>query len=218
MHEMKGNYLYIWNNPREKYFIASGLTFRDFASVFPKNGGVVLLNHQSNAGTYDSVSCFSYIKNADLTALLRENIYSWGDFYWADYRGSSFPHLAPEEIAELLYASHTAKLLRNSRIESLDNKFLVLSHDDGWYLRAFYSQWSNVKKVLAHKLQELSLKDQARLRNGDCAFWICKKGITSEPKTFDVDLIVNKKFNNSDPKISGRSKGPGRSMRSKGPG
>jgi hypothetical protein len=66
--------------------------------------------------------------------LAAENIYSWGNFVWADYAGAKFPSINNEEVAELLFFSHKAKPLHRIALPNLSNRFLSYVHDDGWYL------------------------------------------------------------------------------------
>ena len=196
------DYLYIWNDPKEQFIVVSGLEFQSFAAYFSKNGALLLLNHKSDSTSCDDKSGFEFVPHTNISELASEDIYSWGNFAWLDYqsphpRPFPPPAIPPEEIAELLYFAHTGKPLRNIQIPSLGNKFLAYAHDDGWFLRLYYTAWSDLEEMLkANTAHQLDTKTLNRLRAGDCAFWIQSGVAEEEDQSFDVDSIMSHRAKN----------------------
>jgi hypothetical protein len=188
------DYLYIWNDPSEGFIVASGIEFRDFAPLF-SNGGIVLLDHAAEAVEHDSLSRFDFVTASGLPTFCRQDIYGWGDFVWADYCTDRFPSIPKEEVAELLYFAHAATPLRSTRVGSLCNRFLTYVHDDGWFLKTYYADWSLAALLLARAAPSLSKDDFAAIQTGQDAFWIQGGHKSTEAKTFDIDSVLNRRMN-----------------------
>jgi hypothetical protein len=78
------DYLYIWHNKDYKFIVASGIEFRDISSQFSESSGIILLNHNFDDFEYDELSRFEFVPQDQLSVLTKEDVYSWGDFCWAD--------------------------------------------------------------------------------------------------------------------------------------
>jgi len=176
-----------------QFVIASGIEFKDFLPHLGKRGGVALLDHQSDAAADDTQSGFGYIKASDLPAIAAEDIYSWGNFVWADYTPPQFPAISDQELAELLFFARKARPLGGVGIPSLQNHFLAYAHDDGWYLQLYYSNWSQLEDLLSEaipaSLGPLNLRD---LEQGMRAYWLCDGDVFIEERTEDVDAVLNR--------------------------
>jgi hypothetical protein len=189
-------YLYIWNNPEEQFIVASGLEFKDLAPQLSA-GGVILLEHNSEVTRYDRNSLFEYVPRAELPKLVKENIYSWGNFSWVDYSADTamVPEIPPEDVAAVLYYGHARKPLHGIRIESLGNQFLAYAHDDGWFLQLYYIEWEPLWGILSKICPELLPESIARpLQEGSLAFWINDHIAEQEEKTYDVDSVLNRRL------------------------
>jgi hypothetical protein len=187
------NYLYIWNNKKNKSIIASGLEFRDFLKIFGNKGGLILLKHRYDNTEYDNNSRFDYIKNDMIFELVKDSIYNYGDFVLVDYE-NSFPNLSDKTISELLFFAHMGKPYKSILIPELNNAFLYNSHDDGWFLRLYYSSWEMAEEALEKILldhQKQIIKDIKLTEN---AFWIEDGKINKEISTFNIDSILNRKI------------------------
>lgn len=185
-------YLYVWHDVQTGSVVASGLRFADFEPVLKGKGGVLLLRHHFERARKDEASGLEYA-DADVVPLLaRADTYSWGDFYWADYSTQHFPKLTSEEVSELLYFSTSALPKRSPCVESLANTLLVAAHDDGWYLRAFYSNWDDIAQVLQMKESGLTGKHLEALKQGTDGFWVQNAEVRIEERTFDVDVVINR--------------------------
>lgn len=189
---IKSDYLYIWNDVETGSIIASGLKLIDFLPSIIEKSGVILLKHCYENARQAPTSAFSYIEIGDIQKLLKDDVYSWGDFYWVDYSTNNFPSLNKEDISELIYFSENALPKSSTNIPSLGNDFMVAAHDDGWYVRVFYSDWNLVCQLLDEKAPELTVEQRESLHEGESGFWIQDKCVRSEDKTFDVDVVINR--------------------------
>jgi hypothetical protein len=198
--EQMRSYLYVWNEPAKHRFIASGLEFKDLIPVLASGGGIYLLRHGDWEG--DSHQGFDVVGAADLEALAAKDLNSWGDFVWADYPKSDpleprqwWPRdLSPESMAELLYFGHACEPLRNITIPGLGNRFLAFSHDDGWRLVLWYSEWQYIEELLKAVLAQPSFEKIAPdLREGRSGFWLEGGAIETEDMTLDIDGLLNRR-------------------------
>lgn len=188
------NYIYIWNDPIEKYLIISGIEFKDFKYILNNNHGYILLDHNSEYCKYDTDTGFDYIMENEIQKVREENIYSWGNCTWVDFIGETIPKISEQEIAELLYFKHRAKPLNSIKISSLKNYFLAYAHDDGWFLKIYYNDWSYTKIIveLINKKMKCILNIEELFKGID-AFWIKKGIIEKEEKTLHIDNILQKR-------------------------
>ncbi len=186
-------YLYIWHNPDEQYLVASGIEFRDLAGYLGK--GLILLEHGSKASSHDDQSGFDYVSLELLPQFMAENIYSWGNFLWADYAGAEFPQLSPQDVAELLYFARAKKPLNKTLINGVGNCFLAAAHDDGWFLRIHYVSWDAVWRLFSRFiLVQIASKIERPLREGLDGFWMKDGGFESEEQTFDIDAVLRRRL------------------------
>ncbi|MCE5199414.1 MAG: hypothetical protein ABFD54_03840 [Armatimonadota bacterium] len=189
------DYLYIWNDPVNRFIVASGIEFRDLADRVGSDGGLVLL--ESGAGFFgdyieqDKLTEFVYVPRSSIPELAKQDIYSWGNFCWVDYRGESFPALPDQEIAELLFFNHMAKPLDRLALPSLGNKHLCDIHDDGWYLKLFYSSWDDIIALIGARYPQLNLSE---LRTGKIAYWLSGESVDTEELSMDIDAILNRRL------------------------
>lgn len=189
------DYLYVWHDPEQQFLVASGIEFRDFLPCLKSQGGIVLIDHQSEIATYDASTSFDFVQASDLSDLAAEDIYSWGNFVWADYASPTFPSISDTEIAELLFLAHKAKPLNGVSITCLGNQFLGYEHDDGWYLRLYYTRWEHIERLLAEVVPAtLGNLDVLELKQGTHGFWLQGGETHREVKTHDVDTVLNRRL------------------------
>jgi hypothetical protein len=189
------DYLYLWHDPGQRRVVASGIELKDLAECTGAGGGLLLLAHEYSEASFDFSSRFDYVPRNELALLKEVDAYAWGDICWTDYAGDSFPPLAPQDIAELLYFRHTGKPLGRVSFPSLRNKLLFSGHDDGWFLKIFNDLWPDVVELLAPLplLQDLAVQDRV-LDGRTGSFWIDQTGITEEEATYDIDSILNRRL------------------------
>lgn len=149
------DYLYLWNDPKNRRVVASGIQFADVVQGLAERlGGVVLLKHEYEDGIHDPATRLDYVGNEGVVGVCDQDTCSWGDLRWADFTGTPsaknpFPSLAKEGLAELLYFAHTAEPLRDVSIPGLGNRYLAAAHDNGWFLMLYYADW-NVVTTCCH--------------------------------------------------------------------
>ncbi|MDF7802118.1 hypothetical protein P4C99_21785 [Pontiellaceae bacterium B1224] len=190
------DYLYIFNNPKDKFILASGIEFKVIAEHISDRGLFLLKHEYPNAG-FDFQSRFEYLSSVDIAELSEENIYGWGDFCWVDFIGNPPFQLDKNTISELLYFAHASEPLQSFIFDQLQNKFLCYIHDDGWYLKLYYNNWDHVDEILKGVVPRLG-GDSNLIRDieiGDEAYWISNGVSEICDKTTDIDSILNKKLN-----------------------
>jgi hypothetical protein len=189
------DYIYIWNDPTKQCIVASGIEFRDISERVGLDGGVILLCHYAgwtpSYANHDEQSRFDYVPCSNITKLAEENVGMWGDFIWADYVGSVMPAIPGQEIAELMYFAHIGEPLGRIALPTLGNRLLCYIHDDGWYLRLFYSSWSDIEALIGPLCPQVNPKD---LQSGSTAHWISGTSVEPEEKTLHIDTILNRRF------------------------
>lgn len=195
------DYLYLWHDPEKRCVVASGLQFADVVQKLAgTDSGVVMLTHQHEDSRRDQSTGLDYVSSAEFSEVCRQDIYGWGDFCWADFAGKSFPHLAKESVAELLYFNHAKEPLRDVSIPGLGNQYLAAAHDDGWRLIFYYAHWDVITALLASLPLPTHIQGQPVLENRAHAVWIDKSGIFPEEPTWDIDKVMSRRCGASSPK------------------
>lgn len=189
------DYLYFWHEPKNQCVVTSGIEFKDVATHMGRSGGLLLLRHRCKAHSMDFAFGFDCAAGAELEQLCHEDIYSWGDIRWADYAHPNHPpdRMTKQDVAEVLYFGHCGEPFANIPIPSLNNRFLASGHDDGWYLKIYYSAWSNMAELLSQLKWNWSAEARARILAGvQCAVWIDTSGMTDEAATHDIDSVMSR--------------------------
>lgn len=187
------SYFYVWNDIEHRSLVASGLRFADFLPLL-QGRGVLLLRHHFECAQRDPASELEYVDAKDIQSLAIAAIYSWGDFYWADWIPTNSLRPTADEISDLQHFTSEALPRNSSHIVSLDNELLVAAHDDGWYVRAFYSRWDVMSQLVKMKAPQLTTSNLDSLERGVCGFWVQDGEVRVEEKTFDVDVVINRNF------------------------
>lgn len=189
------NYVYIWNNPESNFLVASGIELKDFRDIIARNSGLIFLEHSSDSLKSDNKSGFDFLEMDRDSPLWSEEVYRWGNCIWADYSGDKFPRLSDLDISELLFFKHRARPLNKIAIENLANKYLAFSHDDGFFLKLYYSSWNDAAVLIAfiQKTMEVEI-NAAEFQSGTTALWIKNSAMEEIEKTMDIDSILSRKI------------------------
>lgn len=187
------DYLYLWHDSKAHFVVLSGVHLKDIAANMRANGGLLLLTHDYADAIHDPLSRFDYIPNSEIEKLTEQDAYSWGSICWVDYSHQSFPVISREDTAELLYFRHTGEPYNHVVIPSLQNHFLAIGHDDGWFLQIYYTSWEEVLKLLIQLplLQNTDIREKV-LCEATGAFWIDESGAIEAEPTFDIDSVLNR--------------------------
>jgi hypothetical protein len=189
------DYVYIWNDPDKQFIVASGIEFKDFRHSLNTQGGVMLIEHQSDVAVHDSQSGFDFVSTSSLPELMDENIYDWGNFTWVDYKSTACPPLTDIEISELLFFEHKVKPLSKVFLPSLDNQFMAYVHDDGWYLQLYYTNWEYVEHFINTTIpSSIGILNIPEMKLGNHGYWLQNGMVDIEEKTYAVDSILNRRL------------------------
>lgn len=188
------HYLYIWHDPAEQMIVASGIEFRDLLPALLDAGGVLLLKGDARVAQTGML----HVPRQQLPTLASEDIAAWGSHAWADYADDAAAVLPPPDDARLAEARYFARHgtpQHQPRIAVLRNRFIAYAHDDGWYLKLFYSAWSDVADFLAAAVPAaIGALDMAALQRGDAGCWLQGGVAHAEVKTHDIDSVLNRRL------------------------
>lgn len=189
------NYLYIWHDPAAHMIVASGIELHDFLPALQDGGGVLLLKGNAQAARHDARSGLPYVPRQQLACLASEDISAWGSHAWADYASASVPALDEAALAEAHYFARHGQPLRQPRIAGTHNRFLAYGHDDGWYLKLFYTDWADVADFLDAAVPGgLGKLDPCALQGGEDGCWLQHGIAETEMKTHDIDSVLNRRL------------------------
>jgi hypothetical protein len=148
----KRDVIYMIYNEGEQSVTSAGIEFSDFINCLSIELNHILLLASGYFGAdYHPGLRLDFVRNEQLHDLYKENVYSYGDFCWIDFdEVSSLDQLEPHEAAELLYLGHYKQPLGNPFFEKLNNKFVYLAHDDGWFNKIYYKDINQSVDVLRH--------------------------------------------------------------------
>jgi hypothetical protein len=142
--------IYMIYNDNEQSVTSMGIEFIDFVSSLTIELNNVLLLESGYAGEdFHYGLRLEFVKKEHLSELYRDDVYSYGDFCWVDFDDvGSLDDIEPQEKAELLYLGHYKKPLGSPFFNKLNNKFVYLAHDDGWYNKVFHSDKNDYIDVM----------------------------------------------------------------------
>ena len=146
-----------------RFVITSGMRFREFASSLEKPlNHVLLLKHNYDDTEFNLNVSLDYVVDENVAKLVKEDIRSFGDFCWVDFREeSSLDDLDGMELAELLYLGHMKNHLKQPFFSKLQNQFVYLAQDDGWFSKVYYrsmaAYYRMLGKLLAIKFEEIKM-------------------------------------------------------------
>jgi hypothetical protein len=199
-------YLYAWRNPAEGLLVLSGVTFAEFVQDLQNQSGLLLIRHQSSSTRFDPKSRFEVVLAEDFSDLTNEDIYSWGDFVFVDFR-TSFPlSIRKEAVAQLLYFGQMGRPYSKVRFLDLDNTFMYWGHDDGWYLALYGAEPALLDGLVSRKMQKLGLKGQSLkeamgiIEEGKQAIWVADGTVEVCQQSRDIDAIIADKGSPTQPR------------------
>jgi hypothetical protein len=150
----KRDNIYIFRGSPDDEYLISGLQFYEFAQwVKPPLENIMLLDGRFLMEEMN-IYALSIIEGANnITDYSFKDLYSLGNFHFVDYKKQGATNLlSPQEIASLLYLSHTEELLSSPYISCLENRFAYLAHDDGFFCKLFCRDSLVICDVIAEKI------------------------------------------------------------------
>ncbi|ESU31560.1 hypothetical protein G3A_16140 [Bacillus sp. 17376] len=160
-HPYSRDLLYVHLNERDQYVLSHGMEFHEFARVLSDSlNHLLLLKHRYEDGEFNRHTLFEYVPEDSVEKLVAANVHEYGDFCWIDFEEvEALNVLTAQEIAELLYLGHIKHHLKQPFYNQLDNRFVYLSHEDGWFNKIYYRNFNDFYRmlgtVLSGKLGEM---------------------------------------------------------------
>lgn len=155
--------VYIQMNDEIQYVLSYGIEFAEFARAIPSVlENILLLKHQFDDADFNMHTLLEYVPLERMEKIIKDDVYGYGDFCWIDFEEEdALNELTQLEIAELLYLGHLKQHLRTPFYRKLENKFVYLAHDDGWFNKTYYRNFTDfytmLGKVIAQKMSELKI-------------------------------------------------------------
>ncbi|MDL2273398.1 hypothetical protein LJC34_02480 [Oscillospiraceae bacterium OttesenSCG-928-G22] len=188
--------VYIKLNSEKKEFVYTGIEFYEFIKFLLNpienliiiTGGHYLISNESKIERglelFNGQQC--------IINLSKENIYNLGNFCFVDYdRQSKVTDLSEAEIAELLYLGHMFKPLKSPFFKPIHNRFVYLSHDDGWYCKLYCNDYKDIISILFGKINHAFFKGKRRLRPSSYAdLQDALLGLMQEGLLIDLDELL----------------------------
>ena len=146
---------YIHANFDENHFIFYGMEFWEFIRYCPNMPNNILITDGSSDVSKLNESWWleTVSGRQSILELSKEDIYALGNFNWIDYNNETdLNECTPEERAEVLYLSHFGKPVKTSFMDRIDNHFVYLGHDDGWFCKLYCKDMSIFKEIIANKI------------------------------------------------------------------
>ncbi len=139
-------------------FNSYGIEFYEFMScVRHRPEHLILLKHKFDDARRNIHSGFDYVTPQEISRLLEDDVYGYGDFCWVDVqKEEALDQLTKMKIGELLTFAHLAEPLQV--IPKV--RFAYYAHDDGWFNKLYVSDLEDYKillsKVIVSKLHRLT--------------------------------------------------------------
>lgn len=156
--------IYINGDRRNHCYLSSGITFREFANNNPSPlHNVLLLKHKFEWTDFNYHTLLEYVEEENIPKLIAADTEQFGEFCWVDFDDvNDLDELDPMEIAELLYLAHKKEPIVKPFFPLLKNKFVYLSHEDGWFNKVYYRRQQDMagllSKVIPYKLGSFGKK------------------------------------------------------------
>ena len=153
----KRTIVYMIANPEDSEVVYSGIDFSEFIRYLPHAiDNLMLITGGSNVILTESrfERGLEVIEGSMLIEKLSyEELYRLGNFCFIDYSSrGKISNLHDEEIAELLYLGHMFKPLKSPFFDVLQNRFVYLAHDDGFYCKLYCRDSDDITSVLLGKI------------------------------------------------------------------
>ncbi|MGP7819105.1 hypothetical protein [Niallia sp. 01092] len=156
--------IYIHLHEKDRFVLSYGIEFHEFYQFLGESiPSILLLKHQFEEGEFHSHTMLEYVPKHKLSKLVKDDVYGYGDFSWIDFEETEvLDILEGQTIAELLYLGHIKDHLKAPFYQQLNNQFVYLAHDDGWFNKTYYKKldvfYYLFCEVITSKLSHLKLE------------------------------------------------------------
>lgn len=182
------NLVYVHLNENKQYVLSCGIEFAEFTqSLSSLMNHLLLVKHRFDDGDYNLHTLLEYVPSERLIKLVKDDVYGYGEFCWIDFEEEEgLNDLSGQELAEILYLAHMKDHLKLPFYNKLQNRFVYLAQDDGWWNKVYYRNMKDFYRMLGFILAE-KVKEKGLEKN---LLGIRKKRIF--PSIY-MDLILNMK-------------------------
>lgn len=132
----------------------SGISWNEFyCGIIEKPKGILIVKGLPLEAEFCKKLSFEYISPAQIPAFSQSNVYDFGDFQWIDFEDvSNLANVSDTELAEILFTFHKGKPLKSYKIDSLQNHYVYISHDDDWFVKIHMDHLEKYKQVINYKI------------------------------------------------------------------
>ncbi|QUH18649.1 hypothetical protein [Alkaliphilus sp. B6464] len=157
------HFYYVVSDFKNNQIFSCGATFSEFMEFIEnKPDNILLLNGCFGDGKYHSDIKFDYADKENMKDLIDDNVYSYGDFCWIDYKNmNTLDNITKLQLAELLYLKHKFEPLYDAHINWMSNDYLYMAHDDDYWTKIFIKNIQSYKNVVHGKILK-ALKGRKR--------------------------------------------------------
>ncbi len=156
--------LYLHLHASDRFVLSSGFEFYEFALSVPEPlTNLLLLKHKFEDGDFNMNTLLEFVTQENLPQLLKEDVHTYGDFCWIDFEDEiGLDELEGREIADLLYLGHCKSHLVPPFFRKLNNQYVYLAHDDGWFNKIYYRSLDHyfymLGKLIPFKMDSLKIE------------------------------------------------------------
>ncbi len=145
---------YVSINIEKNMVTTSGITWNEFYhGIERKPKGILLIEGLARCSDFCKRLSLDYIRPEHMETFSEEDVDSFGNFQWVDFEDvKNLSDVTDAELAEILFAGHMWEPLKTHRIDSLQNRFVYLSHDDCSIVRVYMNCMEDYKQVVNYKI------------------------------------------------------------------
>lgn len=153
-HQDVRDLIYVHLNQAGQYVLSYGIEFDEFAAAFSGSlNHLLLLKHHFDDTDFNMHTLLEYCPDDRVAKLAEEDVYSYGNFCWIDFvEEEGLNELTENEIAELLYLGHLKQHMKVPFYNKLENRFVYLAHDDGWFNKVYYRSFKDFFHLLSESI------------------------------------------------------------------
>ncbi len=147
------DFSYISIDEKNHVVATSGITWSEFYhGIDDKPKGILLMKRVTIKIDTCNLS-LDYIPPERMSEFVKSDVYNLGEFHWVDFEDvASLSNVTDAELSEILFTSHMGRPLKSYKIDSLQNRYVYLGHDDGWFTKTYMDCPSNYRHVINYKI------------------------------------------------------------------
>lgn len=152
----KREFIYLHIQEAEHFVVSFGIDFYSFMRAVnepPQN--LLLMDHPFMDVEYDMHTQFNYISFPAYKKYFKENGKEYNQLIWMDFEDiDGLEELAPWELAEILYVRHSFNHLRPPFYNKMNNRYVYLSLEDGYYNKIYYRYWKDFYQLVGNLIPD----------------------------------------------------------------